>query len=407
MRRRAAACALVTVLALPAAARGQALLEEYLARTSARGEAPHAALLDRLELRAARRVDRASHPSERERVERLAEGRVLAVYTRSQLRPGSLDRFELFSVEGERIRAVSPEEAYRSVARGLSYPELVDRWRRTVAAICTVAYAVGPRRRVQVETELRFLERELERRARRSGAALPWAAPRDARPALAELDRSGRAGAQLARSAVGEGSLAMLARGDYNLHSIQAMPREEFRQLLRWARADPQGYPYLAGVTLSDWPSLARPGSKLARAIAADVDGIQFGGQRSASIATGLGPRATAGVVAHELNHGANRIPAKDRYGRRETLAFELAAAVAQRRAAGERVDRRAIQRLKRELVASYGLGSLAPESVADRPHGTLDNWVPRFPRGEERRYLARYFAAPQPDRRLRVSGSR
>jgi hypothetical protein len=384
---------LVAALGLPSGARGQALLREYLARAVAERAAPPSSLLARLELRAARRVDRRSHPSEQERVERLADGRVLAVYTRSQLRPGSLDRFELFAVRGEQLRAISPEEAYRSVARGLSYPELAARWRQTVERICTVAYARAPRTRVQVETELRFLERELERRARQSGAVLPWRVSGDAREALEALDPSGRVRARLGRSAVGEGTLAMLARGDYSVHAIRAMPREEFRQLLRWARADPAGYPYLAGATLRDWPSLARRNSKLARAIATDVDGLQFGGQRSASIAEGLGPRATAAVVAHELNHGANRIPAKDRYGRRETLAFELAAAVAQRRAAGERVDRRTIQRLKRQLVESYGLGSLSPESVADRPHGPPDNWVPRFPRGEERRYLARYFA--------------
>lgn len=392
MRATAAACALVAALALPAGARGQALLHEYLARAAAERGAPTAALLGRLERRAARRVDRSSHPSEQERVERLADGRVLAVYTRSQLRPGSLDRFALFAVRGEQIYALSPEEVYRSVARGLSYPELAERWRQTVERICTTEYARGPRTRVQVETELRFLERELERRARRSGAELPWGAPGDAREALRPLDPGGRVRVQLARSAVGEGTLAMLARGDYSLHAIQAMPRDEFRQLLRWARADPAGFPYLAGVTMRDWSSLARRNSKLARAIATDVDGLQFGGQRSASIAAGLGPRATAAVVAHELNHGANRIPAKDRYGRRETLAFELAAAVAQRRAVGERLDRRSIRRLKRELVESYGLGSLSPESVADRPHGPPDNWVPRFPRGDERRYLARYF---------------
>ena len=98
-------------------------------------------------------------------------------------------------------------------------------------------------------------------------------------------------------------------------------------------------------------------------------------------------PSATIQTIVHEFNHGANRIPAKSKYTAKEVLASEFAAFDAERNRSGK-----ARQGLKADIVESYGLKRTSPESVSDKPRGVPANWVPRFPKGQEKAYQEAYF---------------
>jgi hypothetical protein len=382
----------------PEVAVAQAVLRRYVGRDGGavmRSTRPRTH--DRRAVTLARRVADDGHVSESHVARRLG-GDVYAVYTRSQIHPRHHDRFRLFRVDRRgRAREVPVNEAYAAATRDVPYEGLVVMWRETVRKVLTQAYRHNAELRVQVDTELRFLEHTMIRRAP-GPEALPWEP--GTRPASEALSQVGN-GARLRRALTalrrpGAGTIDMLERDTYRVYDTHRLPRREFAQLLRDGRDARE--PFLTDERVRDHTQLARRNSALARRVEDGMHGYQFADQRSALVRDNArSVRSTALTVVHELNHGANRVPRRANHSDRATLAFEFTAAAAEARASGQPARLSALRELKQDIIDTYGLDGVHVDSVADRPHGTLDNWVPKFPRGEEQRYAERYFGATRP----------
>jgi hypothetical protein len=316
-------------------------------------------------------------------------GGVHALFVKSQLKPGQFDRYHLFKVDkAGRTTKLSKTKVFEEGIRDMPLTKLKSLWRESVATIRTDAYRQNPKLRTLVETELHFLEKHIEKLAP-SAKALPWRAQRlDPIKELNKVGNGKKLADKLAKGrAVERGTLEMLKRGVYKVHSLESLPKSEYLSMIR--SVDMQEIPEIRAAKASHYPQLRQKNSPLRKAIEREIAGFQFATQRSVLI---LGQKAslTLQTIVHEFNHGANRIPEKTKYSGKEVLASELAAFGSEKR-----LSKRQLERLKSDIVSSYDLKRVKPDAVPTTPRGVPNNWVPRFPKGQEKAYQKAFFDAP------------
>jgi hypothetical protein len=316
-------------------------------------------------------------------------GGVHALFVKSQLKPGQFDRYHLFKVDkAGRATKLSKTKVFEDGIRDMPLTQLTSLWRESVATIRTDAYRQNPKLRTLVETELHFLEKHIEKLAP-SARALPWRTQR--LDPIKELNKVGN-GKKLAKTlakgrAVERGTLEMIKRGVYKVHSLESLPKSEFLSMIR--SVDMQEIPEIRAAKASHYPQLRQKNSALRKAIEREIAGFQFAKQRSVLI---LGQKASATLqtIVHEFNHGANRIPEKTKYSGKEVLASEFAAFGSEKR-----LSKQQLGKLKSYIVSSYELKRVKANAVPESPRGVPNNWVPRFPKGQEKAYQKAFFEAP------------
>ncbi len=316
-------------------------------------------------------------------------GGVHALFVKSQLKPGQFDRYHLFKVDkAGRTTKLSKTKVFNEGIRDMPLTKLTSLWRESVATIRTDQYRRDPKLRTLVETELHFLEKRIEKLAP-SAKALPWRTQR--LDPVKELNKFGN-GKTLAKTlakgrAVERGTLEMIKRGVYKVHSLDSLPKSEFLSMIR--SVDMQEVPEIRAAKASHYPQLRQKNSPLRKALEREIAGFQFAKQRSVLI-LGQNAAGTLQTIVHEFNHGANRIPEKGKYSGKEVLASEFAAFGSEKR-----LSKKQLEKLKSYIVSSYELKRVKPNAVPDSPRGVPNNWVPRFPKGQEKAYQKAFFEAP------------
>ena len=330
-------------------------------------------------------------------------------YVPSHIHPGGWDSFSLFKRDRSgHVRELSARSAVLDKFLGsATTANLIQAWRDTVAKVLSPAYKRFSTSRLHVDWELKLLEKEIAQRQRKKDATVqvPWNEKLDTQPqrsvfkpwrrnwqrALARILSQG--------TLTGPNAMSALNREAVILFPLTNLPRRAFKRILdfyRGAGRKPQGI--WAKTKASDQRALKRSDSALRRALGDDLMGFEFPALRGAWVnERGITQVETARTIVHEINHVANRVPQKRRYTAKEELASELTAFDAESRFAGNYRNRSDWQALKRTIIKLYSEKGVSADSVPDVPQGNRDNWIPRFPKGQEAKYLEAWFEAPQP----------